>query len=162
VPFKVVSGARAKVGIVDPGSNRVTIIGSFSAVNGTGAIGVAPAFILGRFPAAELVPTDVEPVTLDCSGWREANVSWHTVARYPKIQDLLTVFQPLVFTIIDRQTEALGGEARMLTVRNVVPNRVTWGFSSRGLGEWHMSAVGLYLDTSDAIQSETPSAADLP
>jgi len=158
---KVMSGARAKVAMVDPNTGEAKVIGLFSNVSYGVTYEVSPAFILGRYSAAEIDYTSVDVVQITCSGWRVIGHGWHTDGRVPRVQDLL-LHEYLEMVIIDRQAEALGQEPRIAKIRNVRPTSGSGGFAARQLSEATFSYVGLLVDDESVINDEHPTAANLP
>lgn len=155
------SGARAKVGIHDALSGETKIIGMFSNVSYGVTYEVQPAFILGRYSAAEIDYTSMDVVNITCSGWRIIGAGWHKEGRLPRLQDML-LHEYLEMVVIDRQAEALGGEPRIAKIRNVRPTSGSGGFASRQLSESTHTYVGLIVDDEDTTNAEHPTAADLP
>lgn len=158
---KVMSGARAKVGIHDPQTGETRIIGLFHNVSYGVTYEVQPAFILGRYSAAEIDYTSVDVVNISCSGWRVVGAGWHKEGRLPRVQDLL-LHEYLELVCIDRQAEALGTTPRIAKIRNVRPTSGSGGFSARQLSESTHTYVGLLVDDEDTENAEHPTAADLP
>ncbi len=158
---KVISGARAKVGIWNATTGESKIIGSISNISYGVTFDVQPAFILGRFTAASLDYTGADVVQITASGWRVFGHGWHIDGQLPRIQDLLLA-EPIELVIIDRQQEALGGEPRVAKIRNVRPTSGSGGFASRALSEMTHTFVGLLVDDESVTNAEHPTAADLP
>lgn len=158
---KVMSGARAKVGVYDATTGQTQIIGIFSNVSYGVTYDVQPAFILGRYTAAEIDYTAADIVQITASGWRVIGHGWHKEGRLPRVQDLL-LHEYIELAVIDRQTEALGGEPRIAKIRNVRPTSGSGGFSARQLSESTHTFVGLLVDDEDTTNAEHPTAADLP
>ena len=160
-PPKVMSGARAKVGVHDPLTGDTQIIGIFSNISYGVTYDVTPAFILGRFTAAEIDYTAVDVVQITASGWRIVGQGRHKQGRLPRVQDLL-FHEYLELAVLDRQTEVLGGEPRIAHIRNVRPTSGAEGFTARQLSEATLTYVGLLVDDEDTVNEEHPSAANLP
>ena len=160
-PPKVMSGARAKVGVHDPLSGETKFIGIFSNASYGVNYDVQPAFILGRYSAAEIDYTAVDVVNLTCSGWRVIGHGWHKDGRLPRVQDLM-LHEYLTFVVVDRQQEALGQAAGIAKINHVRPTSASGGFSARQLSEANFTYVGLLTEDEDTINTEHSSAADLP
>lgn len=158
---KVMHGARAKVGVYDPTTGETKIIGMFSNVSYGVTYDVQPAFILGRFSAAEIDYTAADVVQITASGWRVVGHGWHVDARLPRLQDLLLA-EPIELVVIDRQQEALGGEPRIARITHVRPTSGSGGFESRQLSATTHTFVGLIVSDESVTNAEHPSAADLP
>jgi hypothetical protein len=158
---KVMSGARAKVGIHDANDDNTSWVGIFSNVSYGVTYDVQPAFILGRFSAAEIDYTAVDVVQVTCSGWRVVGHGWHKEARLPRVQDLL-LHEYLEMVVADRQQEALGGEPRVAKIRNVRPTSASGGFAAKALSESTHTYVGLLVDDESTTNAEHPTASDLP
>ena len=102
-PPKIVSGARCKVGFIDPNNNKSQIIGIYNTVQYSVRYDVTPAWILGRYSAAGLEYTAAEPVSISATGYRIVDHGPYAVGQLPKLQDLINGGE-LVFVIYDRVT----------------------------------------------------------
>jgi hypothetical protein len=158
---KTMSGARAKVSFIDPQSGQALVAGFFSNISYGLVYDHQAAYILGRYSASELQYTAVEVVSISASGWRTFNHGRHVGGRLPRIQDLL-LHEPLEMIVTDRQHEALGQEARVAKLRNVLPTTSGEGYTIRQLAEMTLSYVGLIVDDENTENAEHPTAADLP
>lgn len=158
---KMMSGARAKLSVYNPLTNIAKVLGIFSQVSYNVVYDHAAAFILGRYSAAELEHTSVEPVDISATGWRILDHGMHVDGQLPRVQDLL-FYEPIQFLITDRQREALGQEPRVAKIRNVLPISGGASFSAKSLSEMPMRYVGLLVSDESVDNAEHPSAADLP
>lgn len=158
---KVMSGARAKVGVYDATTGEVKIVGTYDNVSYGLTYEVQPAFVLGRFSAAEIDYTSVDVVNITMSGWRIVGHGWHKDGRLPRVQDLLLA-EYIELVVMDRQQEALGGEPRISKIRNVRVTSGSGGFAARSLSNMTITAVGLLVDDEDTVNDEHPTAANLP
>lgn len=159
---KVMSGARAKLAIVDPNTGQAVVVGIFNNVSYGLTYDVQPAYILGRYSPAELDYTAQEPVSITCSGWRVVKQGPHVTARVPKLQDLLTA-DYLELTVIDRQTEANDpNNARIAKFHSVRPTGYSTTITARQLEEVTVTFVGLLVDDESTTNAEHSSAANLP
>jgi hypothetical protein len=158
---KVMSGARAKMGVYNPNTQSTEIIGIFSNISYGVTYDVQPAFILGRYSAAEIDYTAADVVQITASGWRVLGHGWHKGGRLPSLQELL-LHEYIELVVIDRQSEALGLEPRVATIRNVRPTSGSGGFAARQLSESTHTFVGLLVDDESTTNSESVGAADLP
>ena len=155
MPAKVLSGARAKLGFYD--GNTVNYVGIFSDVSYGVTYDVQPAYILGRYSAAELDYTAMEVVHITANGFRIVNHGWFKDALFPSLNQLMTA-NYLTMSCLDRQT---GKEvARIDFVR---PVSATGGFSARQLSTSTHSYMGiLCADESKPDNNESPGAMNLP
>ena len=159
---KTMSGARAKVGIYNAQTGETKFIGSAFNVSYGVTYDFQPAYVLGRYSAAELAYTAVEVVNISMSSWRSFGHGWHKEAQLPPVQNLLT-YEAIELVITDRQQEALGGtDPRIAKIRYVLPTSGAGGYQSRQLSEMTHSYVGLLVDDEDVTNAEHPTAADLP
>jgi hypothetical protein len=158
---KVMSGARAKVGVHDPLTGETKIIGIFDNFNYGVVYDYQAAYILGRYIAAEIDYTAVEIVSISASGWRIRGHGVHVDGRLPRVQDLLFA-EYLEMVVIDRQAEVLGQEARIAKLRQVRAITGGGGFSAKTLSQANISYVGILCDDESTENAEHPSAADLP
>lgn len=128
---QILTGARAKVLI------NGTAIGLFSNASWSIRQEKQPAFILGRYNPAEIVPTTQEPVQMTLTGYRVVNAGPYQVADATLLKNLL-LEQDFSVTIIDRQT----GE----TVFTAVGCRVQgWssGVAARGISDLRIEVIGI-------------------
>lgn len=153
---KVMSGARAKVGMIDPNTQQLRVVGIYDNFSYGLQLDVAPAFILGRFTAASLDYTSVEPISCTASGWRVVRHGAHVEGRVPNIKDLLH-HEYIQIGVVDRQSLAL-----VATVRDVRPTGYSSAFTARQLTQMTMSYMGIIVDDEDTDNSEPADSTDLP
>lgn len=157
---KIMSGARAKVYIEDPntalpeGGRR--LMGIFSNISYGVTLDATPAYILGRYGAAEIDYTSASTVNITCGGWRAVGLGPHRGARVPRLQDLLN-HQYITFEIFDRQT----GE-KVAKIEKVRPTGFTTGLTARQLEEMTTTYVGLLVNDEDETNSEAATPSGLP
>lgn len=156
MPPKVMSGARAKVSIFDPATGLAKVVGIWNNFSYSVNYDVQPSFILGRFSAAELSTTGVEPVSISASGWRVVDHGPFVEGRLTNLKDLL-VQEYLVLSVIDRQT----GKT-IATIHGCLPTGTSTTLSARQLQESSNSYMGLLMDDESTVNTEASSAADLP
>lgn len=154
---KVMSGARAKFGIVDPATGQARYVGIFNNVSYGLTYDAQPAYILGRYSPAEIDYTAQEPVNITASGWRVIDHGAHAEAKVPALADLLT-HEYLVLTIVDRQNPT----RNIATFRNVRPTGYSTTISARNLEEVTVTFVGIFVDDESTQNAEHPTALDLP
>jgi len=154
---KIMSGARAKLGIVDPLTGKVRFVGIFNNVSLGLTFDAQPAYILGRYSPAEIDYTAQEPVNVTCSGWRVFDHGAHVDGQVPRLQDLLN-HEYLRLVIVDRQnpTRALH------TISGVRPTGYSTTISARNLEEISVTFMGLILDDESTQNGESNTAQDLP
>lgn len=150
------SGARAKVAIVDPATGTAQVVGIWNNFSYSVNYDVQPAFILGRFSAAELNTTGVEPVSITAGGWRVVDHGPFIEGKLTNVKDLLTQ-EYLVLTVIDRQTGK-----NIATIHGCLPSGFSSGLSARQLQESTNTYMGLLMDDESTQNTEASSAADLP
>jgi hypothetical protein len=150
------SGARAKVSIYDPTTGQAKVVGIWNNFSYSVNYDVQPAFILGRFSAAELSTTGVEPVAISASGWRVVDHGPFVEGRLTNLKDLL-LQEYLVLSVIDRQT----GKT-VATIHGCLPTGTSTTLSARQLQESTNSYMGLLMDDESTVNTEAASAADLP
>lgn len=144
---KIMSGARAKFGILDPKTNQAQYIGIFNNVSYGLTYDAQPAYILGRYEPAEIDYTAQEPVNITCSGWRVIDHGAHADAKVPLLGELLR-HEYLTLTIVDRQDPT----RNIATFKSVRPTGYSTTISARNLEEITVTFVGIRVDdeTSDA------------
>jgi hypothetical protein len=155
MPAKVLSGARAKLGFYD--GNQVNYVGIFSDCSYGVTYDCQPAFILGRYSAAELDYTAMEVVHITANGFRIVDHGWWADANFPSLSQLMSA-NYMTMSILDRQT--LKEIARIDQVR---PVAATGGFSARQLSTSTHTYMGLLIsDESQPDNVEAAGAMSLP
>lgn len=158
---QILNGARAKLGIYDPATGLTRIIGLFSDVSFGLQYDAQEAYILGRYSPAVTTYVGQNPVNITASGYRVVGHGPHAEAALPRLQDLL-LHEYIELTIIDRQTEALGGDARIYKIHSVRPTGYSVSIGARQQTQMSMTFVGILVDDESVTNTETPSAAVLP
>lgn len=128
---KILTGARAKVLI------NGQLVGLFSQCTWSIRQGKEPAFILGRYNPAEIVPTTQEPVQLSLSGYRVVDAGPYKVANATLLKNLLTE-EDFAISVLDRQTNK--------TIFTAVGCRVQgWssGVAARGVSDIRIDVTGI-------------------
>lgn len=157
MPSKVVHGARAKVSIFDPTTGQSRIVGIWNNFSYNVVYDVQPAFILGRFSAAELTTTGVEPVIINAQGWRVIDHGPFAEGRLANIKDLLNQ-EYLLLTVHDRQNP----NKVIAQIRGCLPTGTSSTVSAKQLQESTNTYVGLLLSDESTDNVEAADAADLP
>ena len=116
---------------------------------------------MGKFAPAATTYTAQNPVNISASGYRVIGHGPHVEAGLPKLQDLLLA-EYIELTIIDRQTEALGGDARVYKFHQVRPTGYSTTIGARSQTEISMTFIGILADDESVTNTELPSAAVLP
>lgn len=158
---QVFHGARAKLGIYDPASGLTRIVGLFNNVSFGLSYEVQEAYILGKHAPAATTYTAQNPVNITASGYRVIQHGPHVEAGLPRLQDLLLA-EYIELTIIDRQTEALGGDSRVYKFHDVRPTGYSTTISARQQTELSMTFIGILVDDESVTNAERPDAAVLP
>src|SRR5271157_3360989 len=128
---QILTGARCKVLI------NGSVVGLFSNASWSIRQEKQPAFILGRYNPAEIVPTTQEPVQLTLTGYRVVNAGPYQVADATLLKNLL-LEQDFAVSVLDRQT----GE----TIFTAVGCRVQgWssGAAARGISDIRIEIIGI-------------------
>lgn len=153
---KVMSGARAKVAIYDPVSGQAKVVGIWNSFSYSVSIDVSPCFVLGRYSAAELSTTAVEPVNITASGWRVVGHGPFAEGRIIPLDQMLTQ-EYLVLTVVDRQTGLT-----IATINGCLPTGFSSTLSARQLQDSSNTYQGLLMDDESTINAEATSATNLP
>lgn len=153
---KIMHGARALVQILDPNTNQPVTVGIFNNFSYGVNYDVQPAFILGRFSAAELAYTAMEPCQISAGAWRVIGHGAHVTAKLPKLADLLR-HEYLEIQVVDRQTGR-----PIAKIHSVRPSGMSTNLTARQLEEMTCTYVGLLVDDEDTVNAELPGSADLP
>lgn len=156
MPAKVMTGARAQLMIVDPNTGEGKVMGIFSNVSYGLTYGAEPIFILGRYSPDEIVYTSQEAVSIQASGWRVIDAGPHTVAKVPKLADLLR-HEYIELAIFDRQTNK-----RIAKIHSVRPTSYSTSLANRQPEEVSITFMGLLVDDESTENAELPGASQLP
>lgn len=156
MPPQVMSGARAKIGYTDPSSGITRFFGIFESISYGMQIDVSPVFLLGRWTAAALEYTSVEPVQVSTTGWRVVNHGPHTDGRMPKVQDIMK-HEYMTIVVVDRLTLQA-----VATIKSVRPTSYNTGFAARQLSQMSMSYMGILADDESSDNSEPADSTTLP
>lgn len=133
-------GARATVFVVDPVSGLATKVGIWNNFSYNVTYDVQPSFILGRYSAAELTTTGVEPVSITAQGWRVIGEGPYVQGHLTHLKDLLNQ-EYLLLQVYDRQTKQY-----VANIRGCLPTGMSTGFSAKQLSELTNTYLGLLLD----------------
>lgn len=153
---KVVSGARCKLGVVDPSTGVTRFLGTFESISYGFQYDIQPAYILGRWTCASLDYTSVEPVQISTSGWRVVDHGPHQDGFLPRVQDLLTS-EYMTLVVQDRQTKKL-----IATIEGVRPGGYSTGVAARQLTQVNQQWTGLIVNDEMAVNAEPASSTFLP
>ena len=153
MPAKTLSGARALVQMADPVSGSFVTVGIFNNVSYDVSYDVQSVYILGRYSAAELAYTSMNPVTITASAWRVIDRGPHVDGQVPRLQDLMG-HNYIQMLILDRQTGR-----PIATIRDVRPAGYSSGLTARQLQETTHRYIGLLLDDESVENNEANGAA---
>jgi hypothetical protein len=156
MPPKVVHGARAKVFITDRVTGKTKLVGIWNNFSYQVNYDVQPSFILGRFSAAELTTTGVEPVNITAQGFRVIDHGAFEEGRLTNVKDLLTQ-EYLKLDVLDRQTNK-----KMASIEHCLPTGTSSTLTAKQLTEQTNTYLGLLMDDESTQNAEAASAADLP
>jgi hypothetical protein len=140
---KTMNGARAKIFIDN------VLVGIFDNCSYSVNIGTEGVFILGRYSAAEIVPTSYEIVSVNCSGFRLIGNGGHKLPKVPKLQDLLN-YNSITLSITDRQNP----KTPILTVQNCVANSYGTGYAAKALSRIQVTYQGTHASDESGNQDE--------
>jgi len=146
----VVSGARAVVRI----ANKP--IGIFSSFSYGLTYDVQSVFILGRYSAAELGYTAMEPVRCTASGWRVVGNGPHKAASVPNLANLMDS-EYIQIDVLDRQSGQV-----IAIIRDVRPETYSTTIAVKSLTEVTHTFVGLIVDDESTRNAEGRNHTDLP
>jgi hypothetical protein len=158
---KVMSGARAKLNVFNPNDGTSHVVGLFNNVSYNMTYETQPAYVLGRFGAAEVDFTSMDLISITCSGFRVIEHGPWVETGLPKLQELL-LSEYLTLDIYDRQRQALGLPDSIAHFKNVRCTGFSTTISARNLEEITVTFVALGMDDESAANSEHVTAADLP
>jgi hypothetical protein len=143
---KTMHGARAQLSIAGK------IVGVFNSVSYGIQYDANPVYVLGRFNAAEIALTGMEPVSVTAQGFRVVENGPYVVSNVPMLQELLN-HEDIILSLFDRQS---GKE--IMTVVGVRPTGYTTDVAARGLQSLSVSFMGLSLSDEAGDQDEEKSA----
>ena len=143
---RVMSGARAKVSI------NGKVVGIFANISYALAYDAQPAYILGRYSAAEIDYTAQELVQVSASGFRVVNSGAHALASVPALDKLLN-HEYVTIEIVDRQENKA-----IAIIRNVRPTGYSTSISARQLEEITVNFVGTLVDDESTKNEEHATA----
>ena len=142
---KTMVGARAKI-FVDN-----VLVGLFDSCDYSVSIGTEPIFLLGRYSAAEIVPTSYEIVTLNCSGFRIIGNGGHILPKVPKLQDLLNL-ENITISVTDRQGAAC--TEPILVAQNCIATSYGTGYSAKSTSRIRITYQGTAVHDESGAQDE--------
>lgn len=150
---KTMTGARAVVWVEN------VAVGFFDSCDYSTSIGTEPIYILGRFSAAEIVPTSYEIVTLNCSGFRLIGNGGHVLPQMPKLEDLLNL-NSITISVSDRQ-DTTGNAPAILTVHGCVATSYGTGYSAKSTSKIRITYQGIRAHD-ESGESDEAGASQLP
>jgi hypothetical protein len=145
---KTMHGSRAQLLI------NGDIVGIYNSAQVRVRYDVNPVSIMGRFSVAELVITGMDPVSVNCSGFRVVDNGPYKAGALPKLQDLLQ-YEDISISIYDRQTDKL-----IMTVVGAVPTGFDESMAARSLADLNLEYLGLRFFDEEGEQDETPGATE--
>ena len=167
---KVMSGARCKIGFQTSspsGTPEFAWCGIYNNFHYGVVLDLAPAYVLGRFSAASLDYTAMEPVQCSANAYRVINFGPHVGkagtgggGHVPRLINLLS-FQNLAIAVYDRVSSPVSNKPIAL-IREVKPAGYNTALSARQLEEMSMTYTGLLVDDESDTNSEPADSLDLP
>jgi hypothetical protein len=148
VKAKTMHGSRAQLYI------NGQIVGVFNNVSYGVNYDANPIFVLGRFSAAEIALTGMEPIGVTATGFRVVDNGPYVVASVPRLQDLLN-HEDISLSIWDRQTNKM-----IMTVVGVRPTGYSSSIAAKAVSDLTVNFMGLSMsDENDPNgQDESPGA----
>lgn len=150
-PPKTFHGGRAKISIQNLGDNSSTVIGIWTSFDYNVAYDVQAVYILGRFSAAELVTTGIEPVSIDCSGFKIVNHGFFKEGKLTPLVGLLNQ-EGLELTVTDRT-----GKIRVAVIHGCKPTGTSMSVSAKQLATGRNSYIGLLMDEDEEFFNDEAS-----
>jgi|SRR5579859_1335288 len=146
---KTMHGARALIQLISPGQTTAKNVGIWMSCSYSVAYDVNPVYILGRFSAAELVTTAIEPVNITCQGWRVVDHGPMVEAGFTNVSDLLNQGD-IVLKVYDRQSKKY-----VANIKGCKPTGTSSGASAKNLMDMSNTYLGLLMDDESTVQEET-------
>ncbi len=128
---KILTGARAKVLI------NGQLVGLFSNCSWSIRQGKDPAFVLGRYNPAEIIPTTQEPVTISLQGYRVVDAGPYKVANATLLKNLLNE-EDFAIAVLDRQTNK-----KIFTAVGCRVQGWSSGVAARGVSDIRIDVIGI-------------------
>lgn len=153
---KICHGARALVSVTDPNTNQQRVVGIWNNFSYSVSYDVIPAYILGRFSAAELTTVGYAPVNITAGGYRVIDHGFQTEGAFTQLAQMLQQ-EYLTLSVLDRQTGKL-----VATISGCVPTATTASISARQLVEGSNTFMGLLYADEQFVDAESPTSAVLP
>jgi hypothetical protein len=153
---KIMNGARAKLGIIEPGK-QPRYVGIFNSVSFGLTFDTAPAYILGRYSAASIDYTAQEVIGITASGYRVIDHGAHADGGLPNLKDLLNS-EYLTLTIVDRKDPT----RNINTFKNVRATGYSTSINARNLEEITVNFTAINMDDETSDNSEAAGSMDLP
>lgn len=147
-PPKIVTGARAKVEILDSNNHR-TVVGIFTSISYGVVFDATPAYTLGAYGPREIDYTAQEPVSISASGWRVVDQGPSKQTLMPSVNDLMR-HEYISLIVTDRQTNKV-----IATITGVRPTSYQTPIASRQLTEQSFSFMGLLMNDEDETSIST-------
>jgi hypothetical protein len=146
---KILHGARAQ--LIVNGKK----VGIFSDISYGVNYDVQPAFILGRYSAAELTYVGMDVVNVNATGFRVVDNGAYVAASMPKLQELMA-HNEISLEIFDRQTNK-----SVLSVIGVRP--VSWnsGQAARSLSTFSVTFLGRLASDESGVNDEGAGASTI-
>lgn len=148
----VLSGPRCRVAIIDPSNGIARYFGIYESINYGLSLDTQTPFILGRWTAASIDYTAVEPIQITCTGWRVVDHGPFTDGGMPRTQDLLTA-QYLQLILTDRKTGKSVG-----VISDVRATSFSTGVAARQLSQLTVTYIGLMLSSDESVDNSEPAS----
>lgn len=148
---QILTGARAVVKV------NGQVVGVFSRVNYTVGYDAVPAYILGRYSAAEITYTAAEVVSVDAAGFRIIGKGPHAHMSVPKLQELLN-HDSITLEIYDRRPASGGSNVTFLKIEHVRPVGFSTNISARGQVEVSVRFLGTIASDEAGSHAESAGA----
>ncbi len=156
----IIHGARCKLKIAKA-DGTAAVVGIFSDVSYGVSYDVQPAFILGRFSAAELTYVGMDVVEVNATGFRVLNNGAFEVAGMPKLQDLIS--QGTVHLEIEDTGGASGSTAGkvLMKVSNAKVASFSSGQAARSQSTFSVRFMGTSFEDESGTQNESTNSAKI-
>jgi hypothetical protein len=138
----IIHGARCKLKIAKVGSDTAKVVGIFSDVSYGVSYDVQPAFILGRFSAAELTYVGMDVVEVNATGFRVLDNGAFVSAGMPKLNELIN--QGSIHLEIEDTGSGVGGKPGkiLMKVSNVKVASFSSGQAARSQSTFSVRFMG--------------------
>ena len=159
-PPSTLTGARAQLGVVNPNTGAVGVVGIFNNVSYGLTYTADSIYVLGHLSPVETVYTAQEAIHITASGWRVIEKGPHTAGGVPNLDQLLK-HEYLTLTLYDRK-DGSATPTPIATFHDVRPLSYNTSLANRSASEISITFVALRVSDESGEQAEAPNRTTFP